>query len=120
MKNYKLLSLAVLLSMMLSRANAQQNDQLEQLKNQLQQMQQNFDRVVREQRQQIDALTKKVDELSHQPPATNAAAATAAAAPAAAAPTNAAAKSEDKKQLEAELAAELGPQTNAAPSADLA
>src|SRR5438045_3443793 len=122
MKNYKLLSLAVLLTMLLGRANAQQNDQIEQLKTQLQQMQQNFDRVVREQRQQIDALTKKVDELSSHPSptanATNATNATAATA-ATTAPTNAAAKTEDKKQLEAELAAELGPQTNAPAPANL-
>jgi uncharacterized coiled-coil protein SlyX len=45
---------------------AQETNQIEQLKQQLEQMQSNFDRVVREQKQQIDALTQKLEELSRQ------------------------------------------------------
>jgi hypothetical protein len=45
---------------------AQETNEVEQLKQQLKQMQENFERVEREQKVQIDALTKKVDELSKQ------------------------------------------------------
>jgi len=45
---------------------AQAADQISQLKRQLEQMQANFDRVVREQRQQIEALQKQVDKLEAQ------------------------------------------------------
>lgn len=109
MKNFKFLGLAILLCLPISRANAESD--IDQLKAQMRQMQQNFERVQQEQRQQIETLTKKIDELSHQAPATNAAASLVAA-------TNAAPeKTEQQKKLEQELAAELGPQTNAAPPA---
>jgi hypothetical protein len=41
---------------------AQETTEVQQLKRQLQQLQQDFDRVQREQKQQIDALTQKLDE----------------------------------------------------------
>ncbi len=118
MKNYKLLGLAIVLSISICRVHAEQND-IEQLKAQMRQMQENFERVQREQRQQIDALTKKLDELAHQSPATNApVAATAKETPAAKPAETPPEKAEEKKKLEQELAAELGPQTNApAPAA---
>jgi len=65
-------------------AQAQQTNEIEQLKKQLQQMQENFEKVQREQRQQIEALTKKLEELT-KPQATET----------------------EKKKLEQELAAEL-------------
>jgi hypothetical protein len=43
---------------------AQETNQIDQLKRQLQQMQENFDRVQREHKQQMDALTQKLDELA--------------------------------------------------------
>ena len=47
-------------------ANAQETNEVEQLKRQLQQLQESFQKVQREQRQQIDSLTKKLDELQKQ------------------------------------------------------
>ncbi|MDB6057991.1 MAG: hypothetical protein JWO95_1835, partial [Verrucomicrobiales bacterium] len=105
MKNFKLLGLAVVLSCSICCANAESD--IEQLKAQMRQMQENFERVQREQRQQIEALTQKIESLSHQPSSTNAAVALIAGTNA---PT---AKTDEQKKLEAELAAELGPQTNA-------
>jgi hypothetical protein len=67
-------------------AQAQTNE-VDQLKKQLQELQQNFERAQQEQRQQIDALTKKLEELTKQQTA-----------------------EAEKKKLEQELAAEL--QTN--------
>jgi hypothetical protein len=43
---------------------AQDTNEINQLKQQIQQMRDNFERVQNEQRQQIDALTKKLDELT--------------------------------------------------------
>src|ERR1051326_8669503 len=65
-------------------AQAQQTNELEQLKRQLQQMQENFEKVQREQREKIEALTKKIDELTRQQ-----------------------ASEAEKKKLEQELAAQL-------------
>jgi hypothetical protein len=65
-------------------AQAQQTNELEQLKRQLQQMQENFEKVQREQREKIEALTKKLDELTKQQ-----------------------ASEAEKKKLEQELAAQL-------------
>jgi hypothetical protein len=45
---------------------AQETNEVEQLKHQLQQIQENFDRVVQEQRQQIEALTRQVNDLVKQ------------------------------------------------------
>src|SRR6476660_491526 len=42
---------------------AQQNNEVEQLKRQLQQMKEDFERVQREHREQMDALTRKLDDL---------------------------------------------------------
>ena len=69
-------------------------DEVQQLRRQLQQMQEDFAKTRREQQQQIDALTRKLDELATPPPA---------AAPAASSSPN---------NLEQQLAAEL---TAAAP-----
>jgi hypothetical protein len=66
------------------RLAAQQAPEVEQLKKQLEQMQQNFERVQQEQRQQIEALTRKLDDLTKQQAA-----------------------EAEKKKLEQELTAEL-------------
>jgi hypothetical protein len=63
---------------------AQGTSEIEQLKQQLRTLQENFERVQREQRQQIDALTRKLDEL-----------------------TNQQATEAEKKKLEQELASQL-------------
>src|SRR5258706_2857767 len=63
---------------------AQDTNEVGQLKQQLQQLQENFERAQREQRQQIEALTKKLDELTKQQTA-----------------------EAEKKKLEQELAAQL-------------
>ena len=55
---------------------------VEQLKQQLRQMQESFEKTQNEQRQQIEALTKKLDELTNQQQAT------AASAPPVAVTTN--------------------------------
>jgi hypothetical protein len=88
---------------------AQETNQIEQLKKQLQDVRENFERTQREQRQQIDALTRKIDELSKTPSGN---------APPTASPPGAT-KSADQKKLEEQLARELGatPSTNAAPPA---
>jgi hypothetical protein len=72
-------------------AEAQDTNEIEQLKRQLQQLQTDFERVQREQRHQIDDLTRKLEDLTKQQSA-----------------------EAEKKKLEAELAAEL---TNAPPEA---
>src|ERR1051326_1029962 len=63
---------------------AQQTNEIDQLKLQLQQMRETFEKVQREQRQQIDALTKKLEDLTKQQTA-----------------------EAEKKKLEQELAVEL-------------
>ncbi len=45
---------------------AQETNDIEQLKKQLREMQENFERVQREQRLQIEALTKKLEDLANQ------------------------------------------------------
>ncbi len=65
-------------------------DQVQQLKLQLQQMQNEFEQTRRQQQQQIEALTKKLDALAN----------SSAAAPA---------TTDEQKKLEQELAAELVP-----------
>jgi hypothetical protein len=81
------------------RAQAQTTNEVEALKQQLRQLQENFKRMQREQRQQIEALTRKLDDLTKQQAA-----------------------EAEKKKLEQELAAELqktppAPQAPPAPSA---
>ena len=46
--------------------HAQATNEIEQLKKQLHDMQENFERVQRQQREQIDSLTKKLDDLRKQ------------------------------------------------------
>ncbi len=79
---------------------AQNQTEVEQLKKQLQEMQQNFERVQREQRQQIDMLNRRIDELSNKPQSASTSPASADMA--------------EKKKLEQQLAAELqgSPGTN--------
>ncbi len=73
---------------------AQTTNEVEQLKRQLQQLQENFERVQREQRLQIEALTQKLDDLTKQQTA-----------------------EAEKKKLEQELASELQKNQPAAPPA---
>src|SRR5205814_322879 len=79
----------------------QETNQVEQLKRQIKQLQEDFDRVQRAQRAQLDALTKKLEELTRSPTAT---------------PAATGEKSAERRTLEQELAAELarGTPTNAA------
>src|SRR5258706_2162512 len=70
---------------------AQETNDVEQLKQQLRQMQENFEKVQNEQRQQINALTQKLDEISKQ---------LQAAATVAATPTNASAMTDRLKELD--------------------
>jgi len=83
---------------------AQETSDIGQLKRQLQEMQENFDKVRREQQQQIEALTRKLDEITKSAPA-----------PAAAA------KTDEQRILEAQLAADLSKDSAAGlPSSDAA
>ena len=86
---------------LLVKAPAAEND-VQQLKIQLQQMRAAFEQSRREQEQQIETLARKLDELSHAAPVV------AASSPA---------KSDEEKKLEQELAAETAATTSAAPSA---
>ncbi len=59
--------MTVLISVLLAGANvlpAQETNEVEQLKRQLQQMQENFDRAQREQKAQLDALTQKLEAFT--------------------------------------------------------
>ena len=47
-------------------AQAQETNEVEQLKQQLRQMQDNFEKIENEQHRQIESLTKKLDELTNQ------------------------------------------------------
>jgi hypothetical protein len=67
-------------------------DQIAQLRLQLRQMQEDFERTRRQQQQRIDELTHKLDALTGAPTA-----------------ASVAAQPDDEKKLEAELAAELAP-----------
>lgn len=69
MKNLRIVGMSVLVSALMTGTNAlhaQETNEVEQLKQQLQQMQENFARQQAEQQKQIEALTKKLDELSQQ------------------------------------------------------
>ncbi|HSU54343.1 MAG TPA: hypothetical protein VLT36_09810, partial [Candidatus Dormibacteraeota bacterium] len=79
-----LLTIACLALLSVSPARADDTNEIQQLKQELQQMRANFDRVQREQHEQIDTLTKKLDELTKQKDA-----------------------EAQKKKLEQELAADL-------------
>jgi len=74
-----------------SASAALQRDEVAQLKQQLQQMQESFEKAQSEQRQQINALTQKLDEISKQQQATAAVAAT---------PTDSAAIADKLKELD--------------------
>lgn len=67
MKFSSIVALSGALCLTTSVAQAQSSPELEQLKKQLQQMQENFDRVQREQKQQIDALQKQLQALQEKP-----------------------------------------------------
>ena len=84
----------VCLGLAVPMSHAQSTNDVEQLKRQLQEMRENFEKVQREQKQQIDLLNQKLDELTKQ--------------------QSAEAK---KKKLETQLAAELGSPTNNPPAA---
>jgi hypothetical protein len=70
MKSLKAVSFEVLASVLVLvspwGSQAQDADQLKELKRQLEQMQANFDRVVQEQKRQIEALQKQVEHLEAQ------------------------------------------------------
>ncbi len=83
---------------------AQETNEVEQLKQQMLQMQQNFEKEHNEDRQMIKSLSDKVDELVKEKQGQTA---TTSAPPATTAATDA-----EKAKLQAELAGELGPATN--------
>jgi len=93
------------LGLVVPMVSAQETDEVEQLKRQMLEMQQNFEKERNEDRQLIQSLSQKVDELlkagapqaAGTTPQTNAATAAADA---------------EKAKLAAELAGELGPVTN--------
>ena len=66
MKLKNLLGMSSALCLCINIAQAQETNEVEQLKQQLRQMQENFEKVQNEQRQQINALTQKLEELSKQ------------------------------------------------------
>ena len=63
MKLRNLLGWSSALCLSVTLVQAQEANQVEQLKKQLQLMQENFEKVQREQRQQIESLTKQLDEV---------------------------------------------------------
>lgn len=95
LRTAKNVSLTVLVSALLlvphCAVRAQETNQMEQLKRQLEQMQANFEKVQREQREQIEALTKQLNEVIQQQTAAS-----------------------DQKKLESQLAVELA--SNAPPA----
>jgi hypothetical protein len=100
------LALIVILGAGTSRLWAQETNEVDALRLQLRQLQESFDRAQREQRQQIEALTRKVEELSRQQPASP-------SQPVVGAQPALETANAEKRKLEQELAAELG--TNAPP-----
>lgn len=91
-------------------AHGQETNQVEALKQQIRQLQENLDRFEREQRAQIEALTRRLEALTGAAAGTNATAnATTNAAPDAGAAA--------RKKLEQELAAQLGAGPGAATNA---
>jgi hypothetical protein len=81
-----------LLCLCLGKARAQATNEVEQLRRQLRELKDNFERIQREQQQQIEALTRRLEDLSKQQAA-----------------------EAEKKKLEQELATEM--RTNAPASA---
>jgi hypothetical protein len=80
----KLLGLSSAVCLSAGLLQAQETNEIQQLRNQLRQLQENFERVQRDQRQQIEVLTRKLDGLSKDKAA-----------------------EAEKKKLEQELSAEL-------------
>ena len=89
------------LALQLGAAALPAEDQIQQLKLQLQQMQEEFEKSRRQQQQQIETLTRKLDELTAAQPV----------APV----SNAQAKIDEQKKLEQELAAETAANAPAKP-----
>jgi len=85
MRIQKTIALVSVLWAAMLMGQAQETNEVEQLRKQLRELQENFERVQREQRQQIEALTKRLDDLTRQQAA-----------------------EAEKKKLEQELAAKLG------------
>jgi hypothetical protein len=71
MKLRMILGLSSALCLCVITAQAQETNDVEQLKQQLRQLQENFEKVQNDQRRQIEALTKKLDALAPPPAATN-------------------------------------------------
>jgi len=93
-------------------APAQETNDVQQFRQMMQQMQENFEKERSEDRQVIQSLSEKVEELLREKQART----TVTSAPPATVTTSTDA---EKKKLEAELAAELGQgQTNAPPTAE--
>lgn len=72
MKLTRVMSISVLASALglgTSVLQAQETNEIEQLRVQLQQVQENFERAEREHREQVEALSKKLDALARQQPA---------------------------------------------------
>lgn len=104
MKVFRIIGWSSALCLFAMTLQAQETSDIGQLKRQLQEMQENFDKVRREQQQQIEALTRKLDEITKSAPA-----------PAAAA------KTDEQRILEAQLAADLSKDSAAGlPSSDAA
>lgn len=107
MKHLRIVGISVLVSALMvgtDAGHAQETNEVEQLKQQLQQMQKNFARQQAEQQKQLEALTQKVEELTKSQPVS---------------PSAAVVKSAEEKNLEAQLAAEMSV-TNAAPASSTA
>src|SRR5688500_12308640 len=102
MKFSKIVGWSSALCLSVTMLQAQETSEVDQLKKQLQQMQQSFEKVQREQQQQIEALNKRLEEFTR-----------AQAKPV---PETFTAKSAEQLKLEKELAAELG-NANASPDA---
>lgn len=63
MKISKMIGLSSALCLSITMLQAQETNEIQQLKTQLQQMQENFERVQREQKQQIDTLMRQIENL---------------------------------------------------------
>ena len=99
MKLFRILGVSSALCLSAATLSAQGKNEIEQLKAQLRQMQEDFEKVRRQQEDQIRALTERLDALSKSQPAANLDTA----------------KTDEQKKLEEQLAAEL-----AQPSANIA
>jgi uncharacterized membrane-anchored protein YhcB (DUF1043 family) len=98
------------LGLVVPRLSAQETNEVEQLKRQMSEMQQQFEKERNEDRQLIQSLSEKLDALLKDRQ-TQPSVASAPSSVAAGSQTNAGADAE-KAKLQAELAGELGPATN--------